>query len=199
MEHACRADVESVPVLGASYVRDSDSVSILMYRRVLVVVRLSRGVVLGAKDCSQSSVNWWLTYGILPNRCFGVLGAWPHGSVRQQKIINDFMHLPKNEIVYHFCRPILGVEELCDDFSYGRREYYFDRSPRNFDAILGLYRTGKLHLSQGVRVYYFLYAFKFSWGWKLAKWLMLSTVMPMLHQFILDKIASLSADEKNAC
>ena len=24
------------------------------------------------------------------------------------------------------------------------------RSPRNFDAILGLYRTGKLHLSQGV-------------------------------------------------
>ena len=46
---------------------------------------------------------------------------------------------------------ILGVEELCDDFSYGRREYYFDRSPRNFDAILGLYRTGKLHLSQGVR------------------------------------------------
>ena len=25
------------------------------------------------------------------------------------------------------------------------------RSPRNFDSILGLYRTGKLHLSQGVR------------------------------------------------
>ena len=24
------------------------------------------------------------------------------------------------------------------------------RSPRNFDSILGLYRTGKLHLSQGV-------------------------------------------------
>ena len=75
----------------------------------------------------------------------------------------------ENEIVFDFCRPILGVEELCDDFSYGRREYYFDRSPRNFDAILGLYRTGKLHLSQGVRVSHFLYAFKFSWGWKLAK------------------------------
>ena len=24
------------------------------------------------------------------------------------------------------------------------------RSPRNFDAVLGLYRIGKLHLSQGV-------------------------------------------------
>jgi hypothetical protein len=27
------------------------------------------------------------------------------------------------------------------------------RSPRNFDAILGLYRTGKLHLSQGVGIF----------------------------------------------
>ena len=28
---------------------------------------------------------------------------------------------------------------------------FFDRSPRNFDAILGLYRNGKLHLPAGVR------------------------------------------------
>ena len=44
-----------------------------------------------------------------------------------------------------------GLKDLCDAYSLKRREYYFDRSPRNFDAILGLYRTNKLHLSQGVR------------------------------------------------
>ena len=39
------------------------------------------------------------------------------------------------------------------------------RSPRNFDSILGLYRTGKLHLSQGVRhwqQHYSQIAFAFS-------------------------------------
>ena len=47
----------------------------------------------------------------------------------------------------------LGIQELCDSYNLSAREYYFDRSPRNFDAILGLYRTGKLHLSQGVSWY----------------------------------------------
>ena len=42
------------------------------------------------------------------------------------------------------------MQELCNAYSLAKREYYFDRSPRNFDAILGLYRTDKLHLSQGV-------------------------------------------------
>ena len=45
-----------------------------------------------------------------------------------------------------------GLKELCDAYSLQKREYYFDRSPRNFDSILGLYRTNKLHLSQGVSV-----------------------------------------------
>ena len=51
---------------------------------------------------------------------------------------------------------VLGLQELCDAYSLARREYYFDRSPRNFDAILGLYRTDKLHLSQGVSGVFFL-------------------------------------------
>ena len=45
----------------------------------------------------------------------------------------------------------VGLHQLCDAYSLAKREYYFDRSPRNFDAILGLYRTDKLHLSQGVK------------------------------------------------
>ena len=53
---------------------------------------------------------------------------------------------PRDKILL-FCS---GLKELCDAYSLQKREYYFDRSPRNFDSILGLYRTNKLHLSQGV-------------------------------------------------
>jgi len=56
-----------------------------------------------------------------------------------------------------------GLKELCDAYSLQRREYYFDRSPRNFDAILGLYRTNKLHLSQGVCVQDFCEELEY-WG-----------------------------------
>ena len=45
-----------------------------------------------------------------------------------------------------------GLTQICDAYSLEKREYFFDRSPRNFDAVLGLYRTGKLHLAAGVRV-----------------------------------------------
>ena len=53
----------------------------------------------------------------------------------------------KRDKIVLFCS---GLKELCDAYSLQKREYYFDRSPRNFDSILGLYRTNKLHLSQGV-------------------------------------------------
>ena len=43
-----------------------------------------------------------------------------------------------------------GLTQLCDSYSLETREYFFDRSPRNFDSVLGLYRTGKLHLAAGV-------------------------------------------------
>ena len=43
-----------------------------------------------------------------------------------------------------------GLLQICDSYSLEHREYFFDRSPRNFDAILGLYRNGKLHLAAGV-------------------------------------------------
>ena len=45
---------------------------------------------------------------------------------------------------------VSGLQQICDSYSLEQREYFFDRSPRNFDAILGLYRNGKLHLPAGV-------------------------------------------------
>jgi len=42
------------------------------------------------------------------------------------------------------------ILSLCDSFSLSRREFYFDRSPRIFENILGLYRKGELHLTESV-------------------------------------------------
>jgi len=38
----------------------------------------------------------------------------------------------------------------CDAYSLTNREFYFDRSPRIFENILGLYRKGELHLTESV-------------------------------------------------
>jgi len=42
------------------------------------------------------------------------------------------------------------ILSLCDAFSLHKREFYFDRSPRIFENILGLYRKGELHLTERV-------------------------------------------------
>ena len=43
-----------------------------------------------------------------------------------------------------------AIQSLCDAFSLDNREFYFDRSPRVFENILGLYRKGELHLTESV-------------------------------------------------
>ena len=56
-----------------------------------------------------------------------------------------------------------GLSHICDSYSLDNKEYFFDRSPRNFDAILGLYRNGKLHLPAGVCVQDFCEELEY-WG-----------------------------------
>ena len=41
------------------------------------------------------------------------------------------------------------ILELCDEFTPGENpEFFFDRNPDNFPAILNLYRTGRLHATE---------------------------------------------------
>eukprot|EP00090_Calanus_glacialis_P008953 TRINITY_DN17274_c0_g1_i1.p1 TRINITY_DN17274_c0_g1~~TRINITY_DN17274_c0_g1_i1.p1 ORF type:complete len:566 (-),score=77.28 TRINITY_DN17274_c0_g1_i1:155-1852(-) len=46
------------------------------------------------------------------------------------------------------CRTNEEILELCDKFNIEDNEYYFDRHPRNFGAVINFYRTGKLHLGE---------------------------------------------------
>ena len=49
--------------------------------------------------------------------------------------------IDKKNIIFSVCRYILNDSE-----------FFFDRSPRHFESILNLYRTGQLHLMEGVCV-----------------------------------------------
>jgi len=46
------------------------------------------------------------------------------------------------------CKTTEELLELCDKFNLDDNEFYFDRHPRSFGAIINFFRTGKLHLGE---------------------------------------------------
>lgn len=44
------------------------------------------------------------------------------------------------------CRTEDAILSYCDYYSYEDNEYFFDKNPKIFAAVLSCYRTGKLHI-----------------------------------------------------
>ena len=57
--------------------------------------------------------------------------------------------LSKN-LIYFMSSVLAEILALCDCYNLQTREFYFDRSPKIFENILGLYRKGELHLTENV-------------------------------------------------
>ena len=97
----------------------------LLNRRVLLNVGGVRHEVL------------WNTLERLPHTRLGKLGALMRELMLQLPTLrNDPMSLSGHE----------ALMTLCDDYDLDGCEFFFDRQPRSFGAVLNFYRTSKLHM-----------------------------------------------------